>query len=504
MKNKKIIPVQIVAARTSIRIILATTAFIALAISGMSQGSWNIATDYSGSSNPSGAWSYGRKWSATANAMDLFTVQWDSGGWYLGNVGDGSPSVSPGGPQLWAKYNDNGLPCIRWTCPETGYYDISGGFTATDNRAAVDVFVYASVNGSIVFSNRFLQYLQSASFTNNLAYLNQGDFVDYTIAWGGTGGGGLYNWTTVAATISTNLTPQTATATASVVNGFVVGANVITSGQGYTNTPQVRFIGGGGTGAQAVAVVSNGIVTAVHINNPGSGYTNAPIVVIAPPYILNPILSIAPMSFLSFSNLTVDGVYQLQQLEQSYYWSNQPVSFTATNTQFTDIVAGVVNSGDYRLALSPTPSQAFATAQVVNGFVVGVTLTSGGSGYVTVPAVHFVGGSGSNATAVASISSAGVVTNLTLTGPGAGYADNTIVEIDPPPAVSVSPTVLPMMQINAVGLSPYDNYEIQFAPDLGASWSDWNDGLFSPTEVTNTQVLFITNNVGFFRLHYLP
>jgi hypothetical protein len=44
----------------------------------------------------------------------------------------------------------------------------------------------------------------------------------------------------------------------------------------------------------------------------------------------------------------------------------------------------------------------------------------------------------------------------------------------------------------------------QFEPDLGGTWSNWPGGLFSPTDVTNSQYLFITNGIGFFRLQYVP
>ena len=307
--------------------------------------------------------------------------------------------------------------------------------------------------------------------------------------------------------VYTLLTPHAATATANVVNGFVVGATITDNGYGYTNTPLVRFIGGSGSGAQAVAVVSNMQVMAVNILNTGSGYTNAPLIVIDPPF-NSPVLSIAPMSWLSFSNLTVGGAYQLQKLEGAYWWSNQPVSFTATSPEFTNMVAGVADAGDYRLALTPAPAQAFATAQVINGFVVGVALTSGGSGYVTNPAVTFIGGHGSNATAVAYISGAGVVTNITITSTGFGYSDPTAVVVDPPPAVAVAPAkVLPMMQLDATALAPYRSYQTQFRSTLnpsGATWANWSGGLFTTTGVTNRQVFFITNSTGFFRLQYVP
>jgi Concanavalin A-like lectin/glucanases superfamily len=296
--------------------------------------------------------------------------------------------------------------------------------------------------------------------------------------------------------------PQLATATATLVDGFVVAATATDSGYGYTNTPQVRFIGGGGSGAKAVAVVSNGVVVGITITDAGIDYTNAPLVVIEPPFIPNPVLSIAPMSFLSFSNLSVGGVYQMQQ-SVAWYWSNQPVSFTATNALYTQMVAEVAGSGEYRLALSPVPVQAFATPQVVNGFVVGATVTSGGSGYATSPAVTIVGGGGSNATAVAKISG-GVVTNITITDAGIGYTNTPTVEIAQPPAAAVSPTVLPVMRLDSTKLSPYDNYQIQFEPVLAGAWSNWDGGLFSPTAVTNSQYLFITNSVGFFRLQYVP
>ena len=63
------------------------------------------------------------------------------------------------------------------------------------------------------------------------------------------------------------------------------------------------------------------------------------------------------------------------------FWSNQFGSFTATNPVFTWPVSGTPGTVNYRLALSPVPAQAFATAVVTNGFFVAANLTSGGSGY---------------------------------------------------------------------------------------------------------------------------
>jgi hypothetical protein len=292
---------------------------------------------------------------------------------------------------------------------------------------------------------------------------------------------------------------------ATIVNGFVVGVNLSYPGNGYTNPPLVRFIGGGGIGAEAIAVVSNGMVTAVNVINAGYGYTDTPQVVIEPPFIPNPVLGIAPMSFLVFSNLTVGGNYQLQQSVISY-WTNQPITFTATDVTNAQIVPGVARSIDYRLVQIPVPMQAIATPQVVNGFVVGANVINGGSGYVNNPAVAIIGGGGIHAAAIANVSG-GVVTSITITNAGYGYINTPTIQIAPPTStvVTVLPAaVLPVMRLDSASLAPYDNYQIQFKPDIGGTWGNWNGGLFSPTDVTNSQFLLITNGTGFFRLQYMP
>ena len=302
--------------------------------------------------------------------------------------------------------------------------------------------------------------------------------------------------------ILTVLSPRAATGIALLTGSFVTGVSITDGGGGYTNTPLVRFIGGGGSGAGAYAVVSNGIVISITITNAGYGYTNAPLVVVDPPFILNPVLNIARISFLAFSNLTVGSSYQLQQ-SWLWYWTNQPVSFTATNTVYMRMVGGAAGGGNYRLAVAPVPAQAFATPQVVYGFVVGATLTSGGSGYVASPAVSIIGGGGAGAAAVAQVS-AGAVTNIMFTSAGAGYTNLPAVEIAPPPVIAVSPTILTGMRLDLSNLVPYDNYQLQFAPDIMAGWINWSGGLFSPTAVTNSQFLVITNNAGFFRVQSVP
>jgi hypothetical protein len=207
------------------------------------------------------------------------------------------------------------------------------------------------------------------------------------------------------------------------------------------------------------------------------------------------VVGISPMSFLSFSNLTVGESYQLQH-SFAWYWTNFPVSFTAANSVYTQMVAGVVRSGDYRLAQKPVPTQAFAMALLFDDAVVLATITDGGSGYVTAPAVSIVGGGGTNATAIAYISSSGVVTNITITSNGTGYTNSPIVKIGQPPAVSISPAIRPVMRLN-VTINEIGSW-YQFTPKIDGVWQTCGP-------ITNTQTdVFITNDVGFFRLSVLP
>ena len=88
---------------------------------------------------------------------------------------------------------------------------------------------------------------------------------------------------------------------------------------------------------------------------------------------------------------------------------------------------------DYESTPQPlNPRIALATAQVVNGFVVGATITDGGYGYVENPVVTISGGGGTGAKATATQFN-GVVTRITITNPGSGYTSTPTITIAPPP-----------------------------------------------------------------------
>jgi len=127
----------------------------------------------------------------------------------------------------------------------------------------------------------------------------------------------------------TSCPPHVATATAAVTDGYVVSATVTEGGCGYTNTPSVLIVGGGGSNATATAVVSDGMVVGIAITDLGSGYTNTPAILIASPLGLQ--LSLIKSVKPSFNNLSLTTNYQLQVSGDLKTWTNQGAAFTATN-----------------------------------------------------------------------------------------------------------------------------------------------------------------------------
>lgn len=84
---------------------------------------------------------------------------------------------------------------------------------------------------------------------------------------------------------------STGIATAVMIGGIVVctdnvnpeaqsvqAVQIVNPGFGYTTTPGVRFIGGGGSGAAATATIGNGIIGIVTVTDGGSGYTTTPTI----------------------------------------------------------------------------------------------------------------------------------------------------------------------------------------------------------------------------------
>ena len=129
-----------------------------------------------------------------------------------------------------------------------------------------------------------------------------------------------------------------AAATATIVNGFVVGATITDAGCGYTEPPLVLIRGGNGTGATATAVVENGMVVDIIFSSAGFGYTGVPAIPIAsPPF--EPTVSISVSAVKVTRHVTLGRNYVLEA-------STDLIEWTATGPEFTAESETIVSEFD--------------------------------------------------------------------------------------------------------------------------------------------------------------
>ena len=157
------------------------------------------------------------------------------------------------------------------------FMDITAALEISTNR---DIFVKAASGAPSGFEDRNFTL---HSFYGDVSLAGNIKMEDYVFLGASAStpveGSNLTLWSGVSA--PTFVLPAVA-GVPTMLNGQVLAIPVTTIGQGYTVTPVVNIIGGGGSGATAIA---NGIPSLVNITvtNPGSGYTSPPTVSFSDP-----------------------------------------------------------------------------------------------------------------------------------------------------------------------------------------------------------------------------
>jgi hypothetical protein len=250
---------------------------------------------------------------------------------------------------------------------------------------------------------------------------------------------------------------------ATLVGDGVATVAVTAPGTGYTSAPTVRFTGGGGSGATATATVAGGGVTAVAVTAPGTGYTSPPTVVLTDPSnktALDALAKQISQDFYDFRSWSLDIVYNgiaavepnaLYDCVEFRYdavdcwtrvtsqpWNGEPQEYQHFDPETADCsdannfnqptekvpyieVFGGPESctGGRALAVAVVTGDAVTAVNMLTG-VIGIGITSGGTGYTSVPTVAITGGGGFGATATVTISG-GMIATITITNPGTGY-----------------------------------------------------------------------------------
>ena len=115
---------------------------------------------------------------------------------------------------------------------------------------------------------------------------------------------------------------------------------------------------------------------------------------------------------------------------------------------------------------------ATAVATITAGFVTGITVTSGGSGYTSEPAVTLTGGGGSGAAAKTILSGDKVSLVVVLTA-GTGYSTAPTVVVEAPTKqIGVRLELVPKLTVEGPASS---NARVDSAASLNGPWTMWTN-----------------------------
>lgn len=201
-------------------------------------------------------------------------------------------------------------------------------------------------------------------------------------------------------------------------SGFVSGVSITASGSNYTTSPSVSFVGGGGAGAAASVEVSTGSVTKISILNGGFGYTATPSVVFSGGGGGGAKASATLDMSVNSVAVSAGGSGYTSPPTVEFVGNSQVQATAAARLGFGVESVTVKNGGGgYASAPGVTFSGDGAGASAfanIKGGVGAVSVTHRGHHYSAPPKVLFVGGGGGYAEAVA-----------TLAAPGGGAAATT-------------------------------------------------------------------------------
>lgn len=304
------------------------------------------------------------------------------------------------------------------------------------------------------------------------------------VAWGNNGSGqstvpaGLSNVVAIAAGFNHTV--------ALIQDGAVAGRVVAWGSGGYGETT----VPGGLSGVVAVsagygdslALKSDGTIVAWGFGAYGQTTT---------PMGLTEVVAIAAGQFFHSVALRNDGTVVA--------WGVNNIGQTNVPSGLSEVVA-IAAGYAHTVALKNDglvgPNGATAKAQVLNGFMVGVSVIRGGHGYTEPPLVLVRGGGGSGATATAIVAD-GVVTGFRVTNPGFDYTSLPQVLVASPPFTpEVSLLVSRVAVVMRVVLG--GTYQVQASNDL-VVWTPTGPPFVAQDE-SITQEFVVADTGRFFRV----
>jgi hypothetical protein len=205
-------------------------ALVALALTSLAPAAvYDVAADFSLSSNPNGVWSYGSE-DTLGGAFTLFDTAttccsgldyWTNSSGFPVDLHNSSASTInsagtnpiPAGAAAFHPSSIDQYAIFRFTAPSSGLYDLNVTFTGYDTvGTTTDVHVLQGT--ASLFAGNVNGYLNTASHAQSGLVLATNDFIDFAVGWG-INQNYLFDTTGIAASLASetdgNRVPEPAT-----------------------------------------------------------------------------------------------------------------------------------------------------------------------------------------------------------------------------------------------------------------------------------------------------
>jgi len=461
----------------------------------------DIATSFSGTSNPNGVWSYGQ-YIESPPAFSLLTGQdaafptcglpyWSDTGYPDVIANNTGLTVSCGTvtvptDMLWTHPTDTGGTDadVRWTAPASGTYEITGSYSALDSTSTTDSIL---VNGTSVFStficnpgnNKTCNTVNTLTPFSVVETLTAGSTVDFTVNCCTLPGQTfLFDSTGLTGAIDSNLSGL------SLVSMFGQGwtcgppnnaANICTRSDALapgSNYPPITVLVNVGVNTPSPAT------NTVTLSGGGSAPSSASDSAVINP-IGHPLLAIAKSHTGNFTQGQQGATYTVTVSNGA---NAGPTSGTVTVTDTVPAgltLVSMAGTGWTCVAASCTRSDALAAGASYPGITVTVNVASNASS----PQVNMAGVSGGGSVAPPPASDSTVITstNVLLTiipgGNGTGTVRST------PAGINCGATC-------SVNFASGTTVVLTATPSDGSTFTGWGAG---PCEGTGTCTITLTS-----------
>lgn len=153
----------------------------------------------------------------------------------------------------------------------------------------------------------------------------------------------------------------------------VQSVQIVNSGFGYTVTPGVRFIGGGGKGANGIASIGDGVVGVITVTNSGSGYLTPPTITFTGFSTVSAAATAIVSAAGSITSIRITNAGAGYTVAPTITIGN-PIVTSSGDFIFNEVVVGSSSSTTARVKSWNSITKVLQVSQISGSFTVGETI----------------------------------------------------------------------------------------------------------------------------------